>query len=117
LLQRGPLDCHNPLACLDHPPPLPLRLPYTTIFRSPSALACQISMTASLTGLPSPSATRPESVIRSPLTLGGASSTTVKDSKPIRSEEHTSELQSREHLVCRLLLVQQKDGHVGGLGV
>src|SRR5207253_10067754 len=26
--------------------------------------------------------------------------------KPLRSEEHTSELQSRGHLVCRLLLVK-----------
>src|SRR5690625_6470975 len=28
-----------------------------------------------------------------------------------RSEEHTSELQSRGHLVCRLLLVKKKYGH------
>src|SRR5690625_2420373 len=27
-----------------------------------------------------------------------------RDSEPVRSEEHTSELQSRGHLVCRLLL-------------
>src|SRR3989442_11511356 len=27
---------------------------------------------------------------------------------PVRSEEHTSELQSRPHLVCRLLLVKKK---------
>src|SRR5690606_41173449 len=27
---------------------------------------------------------------------------------PVRSEEHTSELQSRENLVCRLLLEKQK---------
>src|SRR5436305_4542022 len=27
-----------------------------------------------------------------------------------RSEEHTSELQSRPHLVCRLLLEKKKDG-------
>src|SRR2546429_2609371 len=31
-----------------------------------------------------------------------------------RSEEHTSELQSRLHFVCRLLL-EKKKGHVGGL--
>src|SRR5690606_39765786 len=30
-------------------------------------------------------------------------------SHPIRSEEHTSELQSRENLVCRLLLEKQKE--------
>src|SRR5690606_40994539 len=29
-----------------------------------------------------------------------------------RSEEHTSELQSRENLVCRLLLETKKDTHV-----
>src|SRR5262245_62677272 len=29
-----------------------------------------------------------------------------------RSEEHTSELQSLRHLVCRLLLEKKKDSHV-----
>src|SRR5690606_42137233 len=32
-----------------------------------------------------------------------------------RSEEHTSELQSRENLVCRLLLEKKKEGVKGGL--
>src|SRR5687768_18189584 len=31
--------------------------------------------------------------------------------KPARSEEHTSELQSRLHLVCRLLLEKKKKRH------
>src|SRR2546429_5890516 len=30
---------------------------------------------------------------------------------PSRSEEHTSELQSRLHLVCRLLLEKKKNAH------
>src|SRR5690625_7336365 len=30
-----------------------------------------------------------------------------------RSEEHTSELQSRGHLVCRLLLEKKKKQHIG----
>src|SRR3712207_8844944 len=30
-------------------------------------------------------------------------------SKELRSEEHTSELQSRQYLVCRLLLEKKKD--------
>src|SRR5258708_20711649 len=30
---------------------------------------------------------------------------------PIRSEEHTSELQSPDHLVCRLLLEKKKNKH------
>src|SRR3989442_7444830 len=41
---------------------------------------------------------------------------------PYRSEEHTSELQSRPHLVCRLLLEKKKKatpdvGHVRVVGV
>src|SRR3989442_11119450 len=31
------------------------------------------------------------------------------DEASVRSEEHTSELQSRPHLVCRLLLEKKKD--------
>src|SRR5690606_5323755 len=38
----------------------------------------------------------------------GAGNNTVQDS---RSEEHTSELQSRENLVCRLLLEKKKQHH------
>src|SRR5690606_40370219 len=34
--------------------------------------------------------------------------TTARGSPPGRSEEHTSELQSRENLVCRLLLEKKK---------
>src|SRR5690606_16358631 len=36
--------------------------------------------------------------------IGGCCGTTPAHIKAIRSEEHTSELQSRENLVCRLLL-------------
>src|SRR3712207_8209318 len=32
----------------------------------------------------------------------------VENGDPIRSEEHTSELQSRQYLVCRLLLEKKK---------
>src|SRR5690606_42159255 len=34
--------------------------------------------------------------------------TTSRRTTPLRSEEHTSELQSRENLVCRLLLEKKK---------
>src|SRR5690606_41599494 len=37
-----------------------------------------------------------------------ASPTPPRPSSPARSEEHTSELQSRENLVCRLLLEKKK---------
>src|SRR3712207_8915601 len=32
--------------------------------------------------------------------------------RPVRSEEHTSELQSRQYLVCRLLLEKKKSNEV-----
>src|SRR2546422_3553231 len=35
----------------------------------------------------------------------------IKTGKEVRSEEHTSELQSRLHLVCRLLLEKKKKKH------
>src|SRR3989442_7356602 len=35
----------------------------------------------------------------------------------IRSEEHTSELQSRPHLVCRLLLEKKKKAHLRPTGI
>src|SRR3712207_7458789 len=49
--------------------------------------------------------------------LGATSSTVtsttpeVIPSKAFRSEEHTSELQSRQYLVCRLLLEKKTNGH------
>src|SRR5690606_40730188 len=46
------------------------------------------------------------------LTLGGTPGSTIRNTitapPPARSEEHTSELQSRENLVCRLLLEKKK---------
>src|SRR5690625_6806150 len=45
-----------------------------------------------------------------PSAVGGASAAAAHPSSSpwIRSEEHTSELQSRGHLVCRLLLEKKK---------
>src|SRR5688572_31963462 len=37
--------------------------------------------------------------------------TTQRDMTPLRSEEHTSELQSQSNLVCRLLLEKKKKKH------
>src|SRR5690606_41271433 len=64
--------------------------------------------TAAVTGPPAATFSRSNSNTRAsallaPLTLSmGATS-------PCRSEEHTSELQSRENLVCRLLLEKKKN--------
>src|SRR6266498_20381 len=44
-----------------------------------------------------------------PSTCTGSSCTTWPPARGCRSEEHTSELQSRPHLVCRLLLEKKKN--------
>src|SRR2546429_6065905 len=51
---------------------------------------------------PRPSSCRSSSISSSDRRKGGST----------RSEEHTSELQSRLHLVCRLLLEKKKDSHM-----
>src|SRR5258708_27315228 len=87
-------------------PPRSTLFPYTTLFRSSA-----------------PSVERPSTVVISPPSATGANSVhdlTVRPfkstvqapqyvvSQPMRSEEHTSELQSPDHLVCRLLLEKKK---------
>src|SRR5207302_9162380 len=67
------------------PPPSSTLFPYTTLFRSPRDCARVEAGTDSFR-LPAGSSDRH------------------------RSEEHTSELQSRENLVCRLLLEKKKKG-------
>src|SRR3989442_4713287 len=70
-------------------PPRSTLFPYTTLFRSRSA--SDRSGTSTLRAFVS-------------FELPGSSKLT----KARRSEEHTSELQSRPHLVCRLLLEKKK---------
>src|SRR5690606_40452005 len=69
-------------------PPRSTLFPYTTLFRS--------QIPPSGTG----STNRPSS----------AATTSIVDDGWRRSEEHTSELQSREKLVCRLLLEKKTVG-------
>src|SRR5262245_64671045 len=75
-------------------PPRSTLFPYTTLFRSAS------------TRCPRPPKTSPTSS-RSVAPIRIASRFRVSD-EPSRSEEHTSELQSLRHLVCRLLLEKKK---------
>src|SRR5690606_39363267 len=46
-----------------------------------------------------------------PANAGGLSMTLTFSLRSNRSEEHTSELQSRENLVCRLLLEKKKNNN------
>src|SRR2546422_6467087 len=75
-------------------PPRSTLFPYTTLFRSVSLGAVQVPRDAG------PSLTRAN---LPPPRRGVGRFARVR-----RSEEHTSELQSRLHLVCRLLLEKKK---------
>src|SRR5438552_18394204 len=46
--------------------------------------------------------------LRTPLHAVGSAVVEIRGDPGIRSEEHTSELQSPDHLVCRLLLEKKK---------
>src|SRR2546429_7252679 len=79
-------------------PPRSTLFPYTTLFRSVGAIADR-AMTPQQRGAllePTPAAHRVDRCLEQQLPHDH------------RSEEHTSELQSRLHLVCRLLLEKKK---------
>src|SRR5690554_8236384 len=92
-------------------PPRSTLFPYTTLFRS-SVIAFPITRIA--TGTPAIPATpaTPVAPIATITRARAKARVTAADHPPeglcIRSEEHTSELQSRPHLVCRLLLEKKK---------
>src|SRR5436305_10507008 len=76
--------------------------PYTTLFRSPEVVYKDLRAPNFLGDLPHTWVG--SDFIRSFLDLLAYE----RDSDQARSEEHTSELQSRPHLVCRLLLEKKK---------
>src|SRR5690606_41438793 len=89
-------------------PPSSTLFPYTTLFRSRPRSSAASSATMPRASRPrrSPShSTRRASLL--PLVGTGVSAQSTATQS--RSEEHTSELQSRENLVCRLLLEKKKD--------
>src|SRR3712207_7348095 len=89
-------------------PPRSTLFPYTTLFRSLAVgtampldeeLECEVRGRDLMSGLPRElrlGADEVRAAIAAPLA-------------DIRSEEHTSELQSRQYLVCRLLLEKKKN--------
>src|SRR5262249_61478629 len=76
-------------------PPRPTLFPYTTLFRS-AAIECGIR--------------GPRRIGRAIRSAGFERPSGVPGRK-LRSEEHTSELQSLTNLVCRLLLEKKKTTH------
>src|SRR3712207_7112064 len=96
-------------------PPRSTLFPYTTLFRSlgagaemPPLLLDDAEAVAVAVGLRSAASG----------SIAGIEETSVRalakleQILPDRSEEHTSELQSRQYLVCRLLLEKKKKIHV-----
>src|SRR2546428_9240978 len=81
-------------------PPRSTLFPYTTLFRSVFSLGCQLRRVRDM--LPWTAAAGTEVRTGGSLAQGGGLD------KLCRSEEHTSELQSRSDLVCRLLLEKKK---------
>src|SRR2546429_7255371 len=77
-------------------PPRSTLFPYTTLFRSERAPGHRAGV-------------RPRDLVRE--AAGAARRGAGAPGGEQRSEEHTSELQSRLHLVCRLLLEKKKNNH------
>src|SRR3712207_7574189 len=91
-------------------PPRSTLFPYTTLFRS-HMVGCGETLASygsTVLGLCLHTVcSGPIDSRELPRAFGPA---TVKDTyRPDRSEEHTSELQSRQYLVCRLLLEKKKN--------
>src|SRR3712207_7693683 len=82
-------------------PPRSTLFPYTTLFRSMLSSFSVSPCNSRPVGMPVQLATT------SATSCGPTSSWTI-DGSWFRSEEHTSELQSRQYLVCRLLLEKKK---------
>src|SRR5690606_39753277 len=80
-------------------PPRSTLFPYTTLFRSAARV-----LRSAFDHVPGRFSAK---IVRDQLAV----QLLLKRSRPdvLRSEEHTSELQSRENLVCRLLLEKKKN--------
>src|SRR5258705_1870072 len=91
-------------------PPRSTLFPYTTLFRSlPSPLCpCNSRSGGTLGAAASPRGNSGNS--SSPAPSGDRVPAACSSAVLNRSEEHTSELQSLRHLVCRLLLEKKKTG-------
>src|SRR5205814_10002355 len=101
-----------PLSPLPQPPPPP-RFPYTTLFRSttttttsPASTGARLRLLEKDLGQPPPGTQSVLVTVIDPAEPVCPPTCTPPATAPppSRSEEHTSELQSLRHLVCRLLL-------------
>src|SRR5436309_11067675 len=85
-------------------PPRSTLFPYTTLFRSSGVGPTETSDAGSPALVRGSQSGGLESLARDSEPGSGHG----RNAQSLRSEEHTSELQSRENLVCRLLLEKKK---------
>src|SRR3712207_7825295 len=88
-------------------PPRSTLFPYTTLFRSQEALSILTAFCYSARAMP-PRLRLPTAYCLLSYQARAARLAIVRSGRG-RSEEHTSELQSRQYLVCRLLLEKKKN--------
>src|SRR3712207_7654992 len=85
-------------------PPRSTLFPYTTLFRSRDALANAVpELSCGCLGK-----RHDENRLDAAVRFEQKANVKRRDGPGFRSEEHTSELQSRQYLVCRLLLEKKK---------
>src|SRR5699024_12768106 len=96
---------HLLYSVMRHPAPFSTLFPYTTLFRSGTTGGAMIPLLT--LGIPGEAVT---AVLLGALMVQGIQPGPLlfQDNETARSEEHTSELQSRFDLVCRLLLETKK---------
>src|SRR3712207_7696306 len=85
-------------------PPRSTLFPYTTLFRS------EILGSTTLIGQPFRLSRTPSRLVSAAAECGAHTDDILMETGyGVRSEEHTSELQSRQYLVCRLLLEKKNN--------
>src|SRR5947208_7868816 len=92
-------------------PPRSTLFPYTTLFRSSRKVSCCTRTPALLVSTIDSGEGRTSTLSAPTFSRMGRSSdrSDMAGAANGRSEEHTSELQSPDHLVCRLLLEKKKN--------
>src|SRR3712207_7271783 len=89
-------------------PPRSTLFPYTTLFRSRVAQREDQSLISRPVVFMIQPNGEPSTMTKRHLARASASGLLAVGALALRSEEHTSELQSRQYLVCRLLLEKKK---------
>src|SRR3712207_8723044 len=94
-------------------PPRSTLFPYTTRFRSAAGVAVFAAGASAEAeaGEPSPVTALPTRASPTTRMKRSSNAANAAATSAVRSEEHTSELQSRQYLVCRLLLEKKNTQH------